>query len=106
MPSSIYNVVKLVPKQGKFNEIAEAFKALSKYIEEHEPKTQIYFALQPQGTEEFVFVEKYTDAANLKEHASSPAFKKFSKSLAGCLAQAPEIKRADFIGGFEGRAKL
>ncbi|KAL3480397.1 hypothetical protein BJX99DRAFT_220729 [Aspergillus californicus] len=105
-PKEIYNVVKLVPKPGKFNEIAEAFRTLSKYIEDYEPKTQIYFALQPQGAEEFVFVEKYTDAENLKEHASSLAFKQFSKALGGCLAQAPEIKRAAFIGGFEGRAKL
>ncbi|CEN62763.1 hypothetical protein BJX68DRAFT_108172 [Aspergillus pseudodeflectus] len=105
-PKEIYNVVRLVPKPGKFQEVAEAFKTLSKYIEDHEPKTQIYFALQPQGTEEFVFVEKYTDAANLKEHASSPAFKQFGKALAGNLAAAPEIKRADFIAGFEGRAKL
>ncbi|KAL4873709.1 hypothetical protein BDV12DRAFT_159449 [Aspergillus spectabilis] len=102
----IYNVVRLVPKPGKFNEIAEAFKILSKYIQENEPKTQIYFALQPQGTEEFVFVEKYTDATNLKEHASTPAFKQFSRALGGALAQAPEVKRAAFVGGFEGRAKL
>ncbi|KAL2828422.1 hypothetical protein BDW59DRAFT_49322 [Aspergillus cavernicola] len=102
----IYNVVKLVPKPGKFNEIAAAFQTLSKHIEDHEPKTQIYFALQPQGTEEFVFVEKYTDSENVKEHASSAAFKQFSKALAGSLAQAPEIKRAAFVGGFEGRAKI
>jgi hypothetical protein len=38
--------------------VAEAFKTLSKYVQENEPKTQIYFALQPQGTEEFVLVEK------------------------------------------------
>ena len=49
---------------------------------------------------------RYTDAANLKEHASSPAFKQFGKALAGNLAAAPEIKRADFIAGFEGRSKL
>jgi quinol monooxygenase YgiN len=42
----------------------------------------------------------------LKEHASSPAFKQFGKALAGNLAAAPEIKRADFIAGFEGRSKL
>ncbi|KAL4778046.1 hypothetical protein BJX76DRAFT_363098 [Aspergillus varians] len=107
MPSKeIYNVVKLVPKPGKFNEVSEAFKLLSKYIQDHEPKTQIYFALRPQGAEEFVFVEKYADAQSLKEHASTLAFKQFSKAIGGLLAQAPEIKRAAFVGGFEGRAKL
>ncbi|KAJ0267410.1 hypothetical protein COL922a_014925 [Colletotrichum nupharicola] len=57
-PKDIYNLARLVPKPCKFQEVAEAFKTLSKYIEDHELKTQIYFALQPQGTEEFVFVEK------------------------------------------------
>ncbi|OJJ63651.1 hypothetical protein ASPSYDRAFT_127099 [Aspergillus sydowii CBS 593.65] len=102
----LYNVVKLVPKPGKFNEVAEAFKTISKYVQENEPKTQIYFALQPQGTEEFVLVEKYTDSQNLKEHAASAPFKQFAKAIGGLLAQAPEIKSAAFVAGFDGRAKL
>ncbi|KAL4790823.1 hypothetical protein BDV19DRAFT_393675 [Aspergillus venezuelensis] len=106
MPQEIYNVVKLVPKPGKFNEIASAFSTLSKWIQENEPKTQIYFALQPEGKEEFVLVEKYTDGQNLKEHASTAAFKTFFNAIGGLLAEKPEIKRAGFVAGFEGRAKL
>ncbi|KAL4915133.1 hypothetical protein BDW62DRAFT_133154 [Aspergillus aurantiobrunneus] len=102
----IYNVVKLVPKPGKFNEVSDAFKTLSKYVQDNEPKTQIYFAVQPQGTEELVIVEKYTDSQNLKDHAVSQAFKQFSETIGGLLAQAPEIKRAAFASGFEGRVKL
>ncbi|RDW76638.1 putative quinol monooxygenase [Aspergillus mulundensis] len=105
-PKEFYNVVRLVPKPGKFDEVSEAFRTLSKYVEENEPKTQIYFAVQPQGSEELVIVEKYTDAQNLKEHASTPAFKQFSKAIGGLLAETPELKRADFVAGFEGRAKL
>ncbi|KAL6234459.1 hypothetical protein BDW75DRAFT_212279 [Aspergillus navahoensis] len=104
-PKELYNVVRLVPKPGKFNEVAEAFRTLSKYVQENEPKTQIYFALQPQGTEEFILVEKYTDPQNLKEHASTAAFKQFSKAIGGLLAQTPEIKRSDFVAGFDGRTK-
>ncbi|PTU22711.1 hypothetical protein P175DRAFT_0499256 [Aspergillus ochraceoroseus IBT 24754] len=106
MPGEIYNVVKLVPKPGKFNEVVEAFKVLSKFIEEHEPKTQIYFALQPQGSEELVLVEKYTDADNLKAHASTAAFKQFGRAIGPLLAQKPDIRRASFLAGVEGRSKL
>ncbi|KAL5342341.1 hypothetical protein BJX70DRAFT_394931 [Aspergillus crustosus] len=102
----VYNVVRLVPKPGKFKEVADSFAVLSKYVHENEPKTQVYFALQPEGTEEFVFVEKYADEEAVKEHAASNAFKKFARSLAGALAEAPEIKKSAFVNGFEGREKL
>ncbi|KAL4809408.1 hypothetical protein BDV18DRAFT_80170 [Aspergillus unguis] len=105
-PKEIYVVVKLVPKPGKFNEVAEAFKTFSKWVHDNEPKTQIYFALQPQGTEEFVFVEKYADSQSQKDHAGTASFKTFFKSIGGLLAAKPEIKPSSFIAGFEGRAKL
>ena len=37
----------------------EAFKTLSKHVQEQEPKTQIYFALQPPKSQELIIVEKY-----------------------------------------------
>ncbi|GES59120.1 antibiotic biosynthesis monooxygenase [Aspergillus terreus] len=101
-----YNIVKLVPKPGKFNEVVEAFKALSKYVEANEPKTQIYYAVQPYNTEELVIVEKYTDTENLKAHASTPEFKAFSKAIGPCLAQPPQMQRGGFVAGFAGRSKL
>jgi hypothetical protein len=55
---AIYNIVKLVPKPGKYDEVVEAFGALAKHIEAHEPKTQIYFAIRPEGTDELLIVEK------------------------------------------------
>ncbi|KAG2012786.1 hypothetical protein GB937_006872 [Aspergillus fischeri] len=103
---AIYNIVKLVPKPGKYDEVVEAFGALAKHIEAHEHKTQIYFAIRPEGTDELLIVEKYTDAANLKEHASTQEFKNFSRRLAPCLAQPPEMKRSKFLTGFDGRSKI
>jgi hypothetical protein len=52
-----------------------------------------------------IFHYRYTDSQNLKEHASTAAFKQFSKAIGGWLAQAPEIKRAGFVAGFDGRTK-
>ena len=43
---------------------------------------------------------------NLKAHGTSPEFKKFSKAIGALLARAPEMTKADFVGGFEGRSKL
>jgi hypothetical protein len=36
----------------------EAFGALAKHIQAHEHKTQIYFAIRPEGTDELIIVEK------------------------------------------------
>ncbi|KAM0094452.1 hypothetical protein ACP6JD_002130 [Aspergillus fumigatus] len=55
---AIYNVVKLVPKPGKYDEVVAAFAAFAKHIEAHEHKTQIYFAIRPEGTDELLIVEK------------------------------------------------
>lgn len=40
------------------NQVVEAFGALAKHIQAHEPKTQIYFAIRPEGTDELIIVEK------------------------------------------------
>ncbi|KAA8651903.1 hypothetical protein EYZ11_009454 [Aspergillus tanneri] len=106
MPGEIYNIVKLVPQPGKFDQVVEAFKTLVQYIEGEEPNTQIYFAVQPNNSKELVFVEKYKDQDSLKAHVSSVAFKQFSKTIGGSLAAPPEIKTAGLIGGFDGRSKL
>ncbi|RAK97160.1 putative quinol monooxygenase [Aspergillus ibericus CBS 121593] len=105
-PREIYNVVKLVPKPGKSNQVVEAFKALSQHIENNEPDTQIYFALQSSGSDELIFVEKYKDGDSLKAHGASSEFKQFAKAIGPFLAQPPEIKGASFVAGFEGRSKL
>ncbi|PWY73150.1 hypothetical protein BO94DRAFT_559945 [Aspergillus sclerotioniger CBS 115572] len=105
-PREIYNVVKLVPKPGKFNQVVEAFKAFSQHIEHNEPDTQIYFALQSNDSDELIFVEKYKDGDSLKAHAASPEFKQFAKAIGSCLAQPPDLKGASFVAGFEGRSKL
>jgi hypothetical protein len=39
-------------------QVVKAFKTRSKYVEANEPKTQIYYAVQPYKTEELVIVEK------------------------------------------------
>ncbi|PYH99319.1 putative antibiotic biosynthesis monooxygenase [Aspergillus ellipticus CBS 707.79] len=102
----IYNVVKLVPKPGKFNEVVEAFKTFSQHIQDNELKTQIYLALRPTDKEELILVEKYTDGDNLKAHMGSPEFMQFSRAVGPCLTQAPEIRGATFVAGLEGRSKL
>ncbi|KAF7594683.1 hypothetical protein BBP40_008576 [Aspergillus hancockii] len=104
--NEFYNIVKLVPLPGKFNEVLEAFKSFSQHVQQNEPKTQIYCALQPNKTDELVLIEKYTDQDNLRAHGTSLEFKKFSKAIGPCLARAPEMTRADFVAGFEGRSKL
>ncbi|KAE8149410.1 hypothetical protein BDV25DRAFT_156421 [Aspergillus avenaceus] len=104
--TEFYNIVKLVPQPGKFNQALEIFKTFSKYVQENEPKTQIYCALQPTKTEELVFIEKYADEDTLKAHGASSEFRKFFKALGPLLAKTPEMTRADLVGGFEGRAKL
>ncbi|KAK1144017.1 hypothetical protein N8T08_005926 [Aspergillus melleus] len=106
MPAAIYSIVKLVPQPDKFDQVVEAFRTLVQYIETQESGTQIYFAVQPNGSKELVFVEKYKDEESLKAHASSPAFKQFSKTIGGLLAQKPDIRTAGLVGGFEGRTKL
>ncbi|PLB35497.1 putative quinol monooxygenase [Aspergillus candidus] len=106
MAGEIYNIVKLVPRPEKFNELVEAFKTLSKHVQEQEPKTQIYFALQPPKSQELIIVEKYTDIDNLKAHAASSEFKTFFKAVGPLLAQPAEIKTSSFVGGFDGRSKL
>ncbi|GFF81535.1 hypothetical protein IFM53868_03165, partial [Aspergillus udagawae] len=79
---------------------------VSKYVGANEPKTQIYYAIQPYKTEELVIVEKYTDTENLKAHASTPEFKAFSKAIGPCLVQPPQMQRGGFVAGFAGRSKL
>ncbi|KAE8378878.1 hypothetical protein BDV26DRAFT_260741 [Aspergillus bertholletiae] len=101
-----YNIVKLVPKPGKFSELLGAFKTFSEHVQQNEPKTQIYCALRPDKKEELVFIEKYTDLENLKAHGASSEFRKFSKAIGPLLARAPEMTKADVVGGFEGRSKL
>ncbi|KAE8352317.1 hypothetical protein BDV28DRAFT_3865 [Aspergillus coremiiformis] len=101
-----YNIVKLVPQPGKFNEVLEAFKLFSQYVQQNEPKTQIYYALRPDNTDELVFIEKYTDWENRKAHGASSEFRKFASAIGPLLARAPETTKADFVAGFEGRSKL
>ncbi|EAW07641.1 putative quinol monooxygenase [Aspergillus clavatus NRRL 1] len=103
---AIYNIVTLVPKPGKYDQVVDAFRTFSQHIEAHESKTQIYFAVRPEGTDELVIVEKYTDLANLKEHAATQEFKDFSRRIAPCLAKAPVMKKSGFLAGFDCRSKI
>ncbi|KAF9885117.1 hypothetical protein FE257_000757 [Aspergillus nanangensis] len=101
-----YNIVKLVPKPGKFDELAAAFQTLCKHVEATEPKTQIYFSVRPHKTDEMIIVEKYTDTENLKAHGSTPEFKAFGRAIGPLLAAPPQMQRGDYVAGFEGRSKL
>ncbi|PWY77371.1 antibiotic biosynthesis monooxygenase [Aspergillus heteromorphus CBS 117.55] len=105
-PREIYNVVKLVPKPGKFNEVVAAFNAFSQHIRDHEHGTHVYLALRPTDKDELILVEKYADGDSLKAHMATSQFKQFSRAVGPCLAQAPEIRSASFVGGLEGRSKL
>ncbi|KAB8231480.1 hypothetical protein ETB97_000819 [Aspergillus alliaceus] len=104
--SEFYNIVKLVPQPGKFNQVLEAFISFSEHVQKSELKTQVYCALRPDKSEELVLIEKYTDVDNLKAHGASPEFRKFSKAIGPLLAKAPEMTKAGFVAGFEGRSKL
>ncbi|PLB48798.1 hypothetical protein P170DRAFT_425808 [Aspergillus steynii IBT 23096] len=103
---AIHNIVILVPQDDKIGDLIEAFSKLSQYVQEHEPETLLYYAVQPKDRNQLVIVEKYANESALKSHAQSEAFKEFGKAISGILQTPPDIKTSTFSGGFEARSHM
>lgn len=56
--NEFYNIVTLLPYPDKLAQVIQEFKTFASHVHEHEPRTQIYFAVQPKDSGELVLVEK------------------------------------------------
>ncbi|CAI7654828.1 unnamed protein product [Penicillium pancosmium] len=121
---SLHNVVSLVPRDHNMEEVLRAFSDFAAYIKANEPGTLQYYAVNPEGIDELIIIEKfafipafialgtcfilmgerrYADRDSLKLHAESEAFRKFQQEVVPLLQSPPVIRRAVNSWGFEDR---
>ncbi|QKX58750.1 uncharacterized protein TRUGW13939_05877 [Talaromyces rugulosus] len=103
---AIHNIVTLIPKSGKFNDLLQAFDKLAQYVQANEPETLFYYAVQPKSKDHIIIVEKYENVHALKTHAQSAPFKEFGKAIQGLVQAPPDIKTCIFATGFDIRPKI
>ncbi|KAL3472840.1 hypothetical protein BJX99DRAFT_261908 [Aspergillus californicus] len=100
---SLHNVVSLIPRDHKMEDILRTFSDFAAYVKSNESGTLQYYAVKPEGRNELIIIEKYANRDALKHHAESEAFNTFQQEVGLFLESPPVIRRAVGFWGFENR---
>ncbi|KAJ5692173.1 hypothetical protein N7462_001596 [Penicillium macrosclerotiorum] len=96
----------LFPKPEKFKEVAALVAEVVQKVQENEPDTLLYYAIQVQDKHEIVIVERYKNAAAVQAHIKAPYFRAFAAQLPTLLVKPAEMRAGGFLGGAPGVSRL
>ncbi|KAI9369827.1 hypothetical protein BJX61DRAFT_545213 [Aspergillus egyptiacus] len=102
-PNHVNAVAILTPAPGKKDRLQEVLVELIAQVEANEPETLQYQMFWSEGSQEFVFIEKYKNQEVLQAHAQTDYFKKVMEVGASeqLLAKPLEVKLFNLpVGGF------
>lgn len=93
-------VARIKVKSGTEAEAEAAFRKQIDYVTREEPGTEVYVLHRArQDPSQFLFYERYVDAAALDRHGKSAAMQELFKRLQPLLEQAPVIEMFEEIAG-------
>ncbi|OJD18673.1 hypothetical protein AJ78_01288 [Emergomyces pasteurianus Ep9510] len=104
--NEVHLIATLKPLPGKMDELVAAFAGVAKKIHDTEPGTLTWYAVQAEGGDELIVVERYKDAQALQVHSSSGHLKSLSEALGPVVAGPPVIKKGPQVAGFRRDEKL
>ncbi|KAL2009175.1 hypothetical protein VTN00DRAFT_7369 [Thermoascus crustaceus] len=120
-------VATFYPKPGKTDELIALMNDMAKKVHANEPDTLVYYAVQVEGKDEIIFVEKYADPAlgpfmqgqctmqrcdnqyryknqaAVTAHIQTPYFQEFAEKVSSLTEKPYDLKMGNRIAGFEGR---
>jgi len=107
MSKEIDIVAILKPAQGKADRVIELLGGISKIVQQKEAGT-LRYQLHKQTTGDppiLVVIEKYKDAAAIKEHGAFPQFKEMGRAFKreGLLSEPMQVIAMKPVAGFASR---
>ncbi|KAL2000133.1 hypothetical protein VTN02DRAFT_3520 [Thermoascus thermophilus] len=97
-------VATFYPKRGKTDELVALMNDMAKKVHANEPDTLVYYAVQVEGKDEIIFVEKYKNQAAVTAHIQTPYFQEFAGKVSSLTEKPYDLKMGNRIVGFEGRS--
>lgn len=88
-------IAKIPIKEGKMNEVIEAFKQVMKEMANDEGTMSYTLNVSPKDPATLIILERYKDKESLGVHSSTPHFKAFSAKVGELVAGKMEITRMD-----------